>query len=146
MQTHPLFQLSNHIRSSRCPAGYTEGFSLSQLVTTQNLGLGAKGPMLDLCFASCEPPFYCTYLSCLWGHEIYGVQLVSYSLRCSIGQRCHFGPPNAPNVAHKEPISNLDRDVCTSFRHCRYLVYHADDVVSCNQLNGLLEAELYPKP
>ena len=31
---------------------------------------------------------------------------------------------------------------CTLFRHLRYLVYHAGDVVYWNQLNGSLEAKL----
>ena len=35
----------------------------------------------------------------------------------------------APNMAHKEAISNLDRDISSSFRHQKYLVYHEGDVV-----------------
>ena len=34
----------------------------SQLIITQNSGLGAEGPLLDLYFASCELPFYGVYI------------------------------------------------------------------------------------
>ena len=51
---------------------------------------------------------------------IYGVVLES---------KTPFWAPNAPNMAHKEAISNLDRDISSSFRHQKYLVYHEGDVV-----------------